>query len=106
MATWSATKKLNINLSGVYTGSMVAQHYAGFIDNDVLETTNSFFENNIKCDYTFKVKEDFKIILSSGIQNFTSAYQKDFDLGANRDSAYIYGPGRPKTYFFGLSLQF
>lgn len=104
--SWNATKKFTVNLSGVYTGSMIAQHYAGYIEEDVLETTPSFFENNVKLDYTFKVKEDFNVVLSGGIQNYTNAYQKDFDLGPNRDSAYIYGPGRPRTYFLGISLRF
>ena len=104
--TWDATKNFTLNLSGVYTGSMIAQHYAGYIAEDVLETTPTFFENNVKVDYTFKVKADFNVILSGGIQNYTNAYQKDFDLGPDRDSAYIYGPGRPRTYFLGMSLKF
>lgn len=104
--TWNATKKFTVNLSGVYTGSMLAQHYAGFIDDDVLETTPSFLENNVKLEYNFKVKDDFNLVLSGGVQNYTNAYQKDFDLGPDRDSAYIYGPGRPRTYFLGMSLRF
>jgi outer membrane receptor for ferrienterochelin and colicins len=104
--TWNTTKNFNVNLSGVYTGSMIAQHYAGFIAEDVLETTPSFLENNIKLEYNFKVKDNFNIVLNCGVQNYTKAYQKDFDLGPNRDSAYIYGPGRPRTYFLGMSLRF
>ena len=85
---------------------MIAQHYAGYIDNDVLEKTPSFFENNVKIDYKFNVKDDFNLVFNGGIQNYTNAYQDDFDLGADRDSAYIYGPGRPRTYFLGMSLSF
>lgn len=104
--SWDVTKKLVFNLSGVYTGSMVAQHYAGYIKNDILEKTPSFLENNIKVDYKFKVKDDFNLVFNAGIQNYSNAYQKDFDLGADRDSAYIYGPGRPRTYFLGMNLSF
>jgi len=32
-----------------------------------------------------------------------NAYQKDFDIGATRDSDYIYGPSRPRTYTFGIN---
>jgi len=104
--SWNATKNFTFNLSGVYTGSMIAQHYAGFITDDVLETTPSFLENNIKLEYNVNVKQDFNLVFSGGVQNYTNAYQKDFDLGPDRDSAYIYGPGRPRTYFLGMSLKF
>ncbi len=103
--TWNATKNFTVNLSGVYTGSMFAQHYAGFIADDVLETTPSFLENNVKLDYNFKFKDGFNLVFTGGIQNYTNAYQKDFDFGPNRDSGYIYGPSRPRTYFLGMSLR-
>ena len=104
--SWTAAKNFIVDFSGVYTGSMEAQHYAGYIPEDVLKTTKSFFENNFKLDYNFNIKEGIKIDLSAGVQNYTNAYQSDFDLGPNRDSAYIYGPGRPRTYFLGLNFNF
>jgi outer membrane receptor for ferrienterochelin and colicins len=104
--SWTAAKNFIIDLSGVYTGSMEAQHYEGYINEDVLETTPTFFENNFKLEYNFYIKEEISITLNTGIQNYTNAYQNDFDLGENRDSAYIYGPGRPRTYFFGFNLKF
>mgnify|MGYP006160387091 CR=1 FL=1 len=39
-----------------------------------------------------------------GIQNLFNQYQKDFDLGVNRDATYIYGPSRPRTIFVGLKI--
>jgi outer membrane receptor for ferrienterochelin and colicins len=104
--SWTAAKNFIIDLSGVYTGSMEAQHYAGYIQEDVLKTTESFFENNFKLEYNCNLKEEIKVVLNTGIQNYTNAFQRDFDLGPNRDSAYIYGPGRPRTYFFGLTINF
>jgi outer membrane receptor for ferrienterochelin and colicins len=38
------------------------------------------------------------------VKNIFDAYQPDIDLGAGRDSAYIYGPSMPRTYFFGVKL--
>lgn len=105
VVSWSATKSLTLNLSGVYTGSMLAQHYAGYITDDVLEATPSFFENNFKIDFSPKLKGKLGISFNAGIQNFTNSYQKDFDLGINRDSGYIYGPGRPRTFFVGMSIK-
>jgi outer membrane receptor for ferrienterochelin and colicins len=103
--SWNANNKIAFNFSGVYTGSMISQHYAGYIDQDVLETTPLFFENNFKIDYKTKLKSLFEINFNAGIQNVTNAYQKDFDLGAERDAGYIYGPGRPRTYFMGMSVK-
>ena len=103
--SWNATNSLRLNLSGVYTGSMIAQHYAGSIDEDILETTPSFFENNFKIDFSPKLEGKVGMTFNAGVQNFTNAYQRDFDLGINRDAAYIYGPGRPITYFLGMSIN-
>ena len=103
--TWNILRSLSFNLSGVYTGSMVAQHYAGHIGEDVLETTPSFFENNFKIDFNPNLKGKLNITFNAGIQNYTNAYQTDFDLGIDRDAGYIYGPGRPRTYFVGMSIK-
>jgi outer membrane receptor for ferrienterochelin and colicins len=103
--SWNAAKSVTLNLSGVYTGGMIAQHYAGYIAEDVLETTPSFFENNFKIDFTPKLNSKMDITFNAGIQNFTNAYQDDFDLGIDRDAGYIYGPGRPRTYFLGMNIR-
>ncbi|WP_291114867.1 TonB-dependent receptor [Flavobacterium sp. UBA6135] len=104
MATFSPKKAFQNNISVVYTGKMYAQHYAGFIAEDRLETTGDFFEVNLKSSYTFVVKEKLHLQLSGGIQNVFNQYQKDFDLGVNRDATYIYGPSRPRTIFIGLKI--
>ncbi|TAH03165.1 MAG: TonB-dependent receptor [Sphingobacteriales bacterium] len=104
--TLTANKNISVNFSGVYTGGMVAQHFAGFITDDKLEKTPSFLENNFKINYDFKIKNDVNLVLNTGVQNYTNAYQKDFDLGASRDAAYVYGPSRPRTLFLGMSVKF
>ena len=104
MATFSPKKAFQNNISVVYTGKMYAQHYAGFIAEDRLETTGDFYEVNLKSSYTFVVKEKLHLQLSGGIQNVFNQYQKDFDLGVNRDATYIYGPSRPRTIFVGLKI--
>ncbi len=104
--TFNPTAKFSVNFSGVYTGKMSVQHYAGFITADKLEKTSNFFENNVKLSYNFEIKKDFTIELSGGIQNFGNSFQKDFDQGALRDSGYVYGPVRPRTFFMGLNCRF
>ena len=102
--TYAPVKAWQNNLSGVYTGSMYAPHLAGFIENDRLEKTRDFFELNIKSAYTFKMAAHFDLELSGGVQNILNHYQDDFDMGINRDATYVYGPGRPRTFFIGLKF--
>ncbi|WP_276975962.1 TonB-dependent receptor, partial [Flavobacterium filum] len=104
MATFSPKKAFQNNLSLIYTGKMYAQHFAGFIPEDRLETTVDFYEINLKSSYTFVVKEKLHLQLSGGIQNIFNQYQNDFDLRVNRDANYIYGPSRPRTIFIGLKI--
>lgn len=99
--------RFNAVLSGVLTGPMKVPHFAGApgIEQDVLNTSPTFLENNIKLSYRFtlkQIKQDLQFNI--GIQNMFNQYQKDFDIGKNRDSNYIYGPSRPRTFFLGLKF--
>lgn len=97
--------RFNINFSGIYTGPMIAQHYGGYISEDRLESTEDFLENNFKAEYIIPIENMMKLSLSAGVQNYTNAFQQDFDRGIDRDAGYIYGPGRPRTIFMGISLK-
>ena len=46
-----------------------------------------------------------KLEINAGVKNILDSYQNDIDLGAGRDSAYIYGPSLPRTYFIGVKLS-
>ncbi|WP_400261285.1 TonB-dependent receptor domain-containing protein [Sphingobacterium sp. SG20118] len=99
--------RFNAVLSGVLTGPMLVPHFAGApgIDADVVNTSPTYLENNVKFSYRFtlnQVKQDLQFNI--GVQNMFNQYQKDFDIGKNRDSNYIYGPGRPRTFFLGLKF--
>lgn len=104
MATFSPKKAFQNNLSLVYTGSMYVPHFAGYIETDVLEKSESFVEINFKSSYIFEIKENLQIQLSGGIQNILNSYQSDFDQGVDRDASYIYGPSRPRSFFIGLKF--
>ena len=98
-------KQLQIALSGVYTGSMLVQHFAGYIPEDTEMKTPNFFDLNFKIDYDFNLNENVSLRLSAGMQNIFNSYQKDFDQGEFRDAGYIYGPTLPRTVFFGMKLM-
>jgi outer membrane receptor for ferrienterochelin and colicins len=104
IATYAPEKHFQNNLSFIYTGSMFTPHYEGFIANDQLEKTRSFYEINWKSAYIFSISDTLQLEVSGGIQNILNSYQRDFDSGINRDASYIYGPSRPRTIFIGLKL--
>ncbi len=95
---------LNIALSGTYTGSMLVQHFAGYIAEDVEVTTPNFFDMGIKIAYDYKLSNNNVIQFNGGVKNIFNSYQNDFDQGADRDAGYIYGPALPRTFFLGLKL--
>ena len=90
---------LNIALSGTYTGSMLVQHFAGYIAEDVEVTTPNFFDMGIKIAYDYKLSNNNVIQFNGGVKNIFNSYQNDFDQGADRDAGYIYGPALPRTFF-------
>lgn len=99
---WQINEAFKLDVTGTFTGSMIAPRVigdSGFID---LVDTESFFDVTGKLTYHFDLKENFHVELSGGIQNIFNSYQDDFDSGAMRDSDYVYGPNLPRTLFIGL----
>ena len=113
VATFTPVKKFAVSLSGNYTGSMLVPHEAGegvegvdvFSKVNITEESPSFFELNTKLSYKFDVFKNIQLELNAGVQNIFNAYQDDFDTGAGRASAYIYGPGAPRSYFAGFKMS-
>jgi outer membrane receptor for ferrienterochelin and colicins len=94
------------DLSLEYTGSMKAPHYAGYIETDRLEKTEPFWVLNIKLQRLFYVSENCGLSVFVGGYNFLNSYQKDLDQGLDRDSGYVYGPAKPRTFYTGLDFSF
>ncbi len=103
-ATYEALKDLTIALSGTYTGSMLAQHFAGYTLEDSEKNTPEFFDLNVKLSYGFKLNGSAKMQINGGVQNILNSYQNDFDKGEFRDSGYIYGPALPRSVFVGVKI--
>jgi len=104
-STFDLLKNISFSLTGVYTGSMYIQHFAGYIPKDKLEKSKSFFELNTKLSYTIPVSSSLGLQLNAGVQNLLNSFQSDFDKGPDRDSGYIYGPTRPRTIFLGIGIE-
>ncbi|WP_179353477.1 TonB-dependent receptor [Winogradskyella vidalii] len=99
---WQMSESFKLDVTGNYTGSMIVPLVvsdSGFV---ALNDTESFVDMTTKLTYHFDPIENFHMELSGGVQNLFNSYQSDFDSGAGRDSTYIYGPNRPRTFFIGL----
>jgi outer membrane receptor for ferrienterochelin and colicins len=103
-ANYALTKNFNVSLSGTYTGSMLVQHFEGYITKDEEKKTPDFYDFNLKLSYDFKLHSSAKLQLNGGVQNIFNSYQNDFDKGALRDAGYIYGPALPQSFFIGLKI--
>lgn len=99
-------RNLNVDISGNYTGSMLVQHYAGYIAEDVAERTPSFFDMGVRVGYNIRLYTDANLELFGGVKNIFNSYQSDFDKGADRDSGYVYGPLQPRSAYLGVKISF
>ena len=105
-ASYNPIEKLTLAVTGTYTGSMLVEHHAGMIAQNVTVKTPDFWDMGFKTAYDFKIYSSFSLQLNAGIQNILNSFQRDFDCGADRDSGYIYGPTLPRTFYFGIKLNY
>lgn len=98
-----ATKQFAVDVTGVYTGGMLVPHYQTD-GRMIVKDAPDFMELNLRLGYTFAVKKNFNVEVFTGVQNMFNAFQKDFDTGPLRDSDYVYGPTKPRTYTFGVKI--
>ena len=103
-ASADITKRFKASIFGNYTGRMLVQHNAGYIENDRDELTPQFFDAGLKLSYTFSLSDSINLEINGGMKNIFDSYQDDIDRGPFRDSVYVYGPMLPRTYFFGLKF--
>jgi outer membrane receptor for ferrienterochelin and colicins len=92
-----------------YTGSMRAPHYAGFIDENRLETTRRFLTVDASVSRPVRLgggRGARQIVFTVGAKNLTNAYQDDLDQGPLRDSDYVYGPRFPRSITAGMRVEF
>lgn len=101
-ATYPFAKRFNASLSGTYTGSMLAPHYEGYVENDTLVETQSFFDMGARLSYYFGLSRHLNLEMAVGAKNIFDSYQKDLDVGINKDAGYIYGPNLPRSFYFSL----
>ncbi|MBN1272360.1 MAG: TonB-dependent receptor [Candidatus Aminicenantes bacterium] len=99
-------KVFDIDLSLEYTGKMKIPHFAGYIEEDRLETGPTFWVINAKMKKQFHFSQSSQVGIFIGAYNLLDSYQKDLDKGFARDSGYVYGPARPRSFFTGFEFSF
>ncbi|MDY3068818.1 MAG: TonB-dependent receptor [Parabacteroides sp.] len=105
-STFTPVKRLSLALTGTYTGSMLVQHNAGYIEADRDDETPDFLDMNVKVAYDIPIYKTVTLQVNAGVKNIFNSYQNDFDKGKDRDAGYIYGPGLPRSYFFGCKITY
>lgn len=66
------------------------------------EQSSYFFQMDTGANYKLQLNKSLNI----GIKNIFNAYQEDSKRGADRDPAFVYGPIRPGTFYFGMETAF
>lgn len=105
---WTPMAKWHCTFNAVYTGKMLVAHFAGAPEQefDEVVTSERFVDLGVKISRTFSLpKYSDPIAVFAGIKNAFNNYQSDFDSGKDRDSNFIYGPGLPRSIYFGVSID-
>jgi outer membrane receptor for ferrienterochelin and colicins len=104
-AYWRDRRLVDLFVGLRYLGSEKVPHYAGWIDEDRLETTRAFWVLDLSLSRRLPLGDD-SLTVTLGVRNLTDAYQEDLDQGPERDTTYIYGPRYPRTFFASLGYDF
>lgn len=107
-ATFRTPEIADLFVGVKYDGPMKAPHYAGYIDEDRLETTSSFVTFDVGVSRRFPLGPNAFPAISASftVKNVTDEYQEDLDQGPDRDSGYVYGPRFPRTMHLSVGFEF
>lgn len=70
-----------------------------------LVITPWFWETGLQLTYDVDFKGGACLKFSAGVQNLFNAFQQDLEVGPGKDAAYVYGPGRPRTFVVGIEFS-
>jgi outer membrane receptor for ferrienterochelin and colicins len=100
---WDFYKEFCFSSTGCYTGSMLVPYFGTENPDGELRKSDSFFDLGAKLKYKIKLN-GASVEFSGGIKNIFNSYQRDFDMGIDRDPAYVYGPLSPRTVYLGIKF--
>lgn len=103
---WDFIPGLCLSSTMNYTGKMLVPYYGPTLPDPEageLRKSDPFYDFGLKLRYTIDIDE-MGIQFFGGVKNIFNAYQEDLDIGEERDPGYIYGPGNPRTVYFGIKI--
>ncbi|MFW5820202.1 MAG: TonB-dependent receptor [Bacteroidota bacterium] len=102
---WDFYRNFCFSTTGNYTGSMLVPYFGPETDPDEgeLRTSGQFMDLGLKLKQTIKINGS-SLQWFIGLKNIFNSYQSDFDMGPDRDPAYMYGPVSPRTLYFGVKF--
>ncbi len=84
---------------------MSVPHYAGWIAEERLERSPSYWTLDASISRSLPVRSDARVLVTIGGKNLTD-YPDDLDRGPDRDSGYVWGPRFPRTLYVSLAVEF
>ncbi len=103
---YNPTPALTLSANANFTGPMLVQHYAGYVDSDEEVLTESFVDAGLRAAYKFTLSPTSNIEVSLAVKNLLDSFQKDLDEGMDKDAGYIYGPSMPRMIVGGVKFNF
>lgn len=105
---WKGPMDIESWIGVKYTGSMEVPHYAGYIEEDRLENSESFLTFDVRFAKEFALSSEptTKLRVAVGGRNITDEYQADLDQGPDRDAGYVYGPRFPRSWYVSVGVDF
>ena len=102
---WDFIENFGLALTGTYTGKMQVPYFGIYTDPEEgeLRQSNPFWDLGTKIHYDIKIN-GASLQLFTGTKNIFNSFQSDFDIGVDRDPAYIYGPLSPRSIYFGIKI--
>ena len=86
-ANVNLTRDFTASVFGNYTGRMLVQHNAGYIERDTERLTPDFWDMGLRLSYNFRLTKQLRLELNAGVKNLFDSFQKDLDFGQNKDAA-------------------
>lgn len=100
LVRWEPFESWDVNASAILTGPMLVANER----TQVLHRTPWFADLGIVISRSIGLGRT-TLTLNAGVQNVLNSYQRDLEVGVNRDAAFVYGPIRPRTVTMGLHIE-
>lgn len=84
------------------TGPMLVPRYDAAGEPAELHRSPWFFNWSANVSFATITQDQLMLEPFLGVRNLLDSRQRDFDLGPERDAAFIYGPAQPRTIYAGV----